>query len=460
MTHTLEVTQSTTVQHIEEEIKVLEAAKKKAADNSDMSATKVLQQLISNYSSTKDTIINYCRNDIIKHDLLSHKNGYVKTTATNWQNNGYKQASIETLNYILNAAGITTESHKVPTTHGAAYVGFGQYKQGGGFGLTTAFKALVAGCAILSSWTFNFGALGTGGAVATLTPLAKGMVSAISGLFASGSLGLGILALGAAGFGVGVLFKKVFGKELRVAKKTVAAHKAANKYIDQARATSNNATLSYKAALNNPPQTMAGVIDFIKKHNSINNEQAILSDLNLAGVNFKTLVSQELDLFDNEKNRKTIEQYKKYLNPQQIHKLRNEFNITEKKDFSDTYNNVKNSQDLQSSDDAKNAYNNFKKDYNSIVRKIVKNTPQEHNKIIKEIRTLDNFAKDDSNFNMANKDDSKKLQGLCQSMVEMLKDLEREVVQNKTTYKDANEAKKQIAAQHGLDSNDLENLLK
>lgn len=159
------------------------------------------------------------------------------------------------------------------------------------------------------------------------------------------------------------------------------------------------------------------------------------------------------------------DKYKDFLSEAEMDAVAQELGITKGDNFSMS---VKNTDDVRSHD----AFQSFKTAYNSAIEDmkngkdpaIITGWIQNLDDISKSIeftykpqtKTKKNGKPNKTENINKDKDKSEKLQTLCKNMVEMLKEIRKQFEKDK----DMDKAKKAIAEQHGLDANELDNLLK
>lgn len=220
------------------------------------------------------------------------------------------------------------------------------------------------------------------------------------------------------------------------------------------------------------PNSIEEVEAFIAKYDKIPTE--VNNAIKSAGIDFGQMFKAEA--FNLVRAGKQNEvgglraKFGNYLSAADMDNLQKSVGIEEqgKEDFSYEFEQVEKNEATTKATKAKqgfksnqDSFNNFKANYNAIVTDIVHKTNP--SKTFKDIRALEDFIKDTSNFNVSGKPngtpESENLKTLCSKMVQMLKELQEQVIAKGATFADEKDAKDKIAQAHNLKADDLENLL-
>lgn len=279
--------------------------------------------------------------------------------------------------------------------------------------------------------------------------------------------------------GLGKIFSKVFGPEL----KTIIKQKRMDKAYSEQHNNTELASFDTKNiieesdkkekeksevdAQNNQltedlvtfkPKSIDEVIAFVGQFDKLP-EADVVNKVKAAGINFEQMFKAEaFDLISKNKTSKIGNLEKKfanYLTTNEMQSVKDALGIKDKNNFSEQYKKVK--ADTATSKN-KTDFQAFRGFYNEIIKEIVENkNPTE---TLEKIKTLQKLVNDNTTFDRASAAaESKNLKTLCDKMIQMLKELQEQVVAKGIRYANDKEAKKSIAEAHGLKSDDLENLL-
>lgn len=460
-----EITRSTTVGTLNDVIKALKDAQGKTTKPEERER---FNQLITKYSTSRDKLITICKNDIIKHNIFG--DNATKLQVARLTRDNFKALSLNEWNALV--TNIHSESELKVGDPGQKAIDFLEGKSGinlmTGVKATLATAAVAAFCSFKSAGLVNlFNKIGLDSLVTTLgsgesaVSLVQIIPNVISGLFAINPV-IGVAAGVLMGIGVLKLTKKIFGPEIKKMWANVKTRHAVNEAFKNTK-LENDSKEDLRSYMDGKTpedyeKQMQNIIDHEDKKSNGTYENEFKDEaLKLATGTGKDL-DKEIDTLRKKfKNKLTPAEIDQYLRDTGLAPKQPDLGeiATDLKDDA-TFKKPKKDPSTGTTPPASKSrsdFEQFKKDYKKLVSNMGDPTIDATAKA-KAIRDLRNYANDASKFvdgtDPADLDRQKKVQTICNGMVEILSDLYAEIAKDasKAAQKDA--ILRQLESDRGL----------
>ena len=467
----LTITGETTVGQFNNAIKALEEAKNA---NKNTEFQERLQHFIDKYTTSKNKLITICKNDIVKGNLLVDPETRIEVKKVISDN--YKNLSLHTWNKVIAKHNERTHDKAVKKhgnkldlggsikeVEGQPVIDFLEGKSG--INLMTGVKASLAAAAVSSLCSLNIGAFAGlwGLSLPANVPASLSLFSfvpeIITGLATLNPV-LGVAAGALLGIGAIALVKKIFGPEIKKMWSNFKVNNAVKKATKKAENSleSTGSDDFAKSALEEITE-----LEKVKPSTGDRSHYSLLFEQKVKEIAHGDGIDMDKKIADLK-----TEYAGKVSDMEEILK---KLGVSEKQpDLGDIASDLVKIGKFKEKGDknskSRKDFNHFRAEYNKLVIAIADKSlsESEQSKIIRDLRK---FANDDSNFvdkaggqgNSTTDVEArrKKVQSLCQGMVDILSDLQYQA--NKTMTPEAiKKLKTDLEGQHGLTADQIEKL--
>ena len=444
-----EITSSTTVGTLNDVVKALKDAQSKTTKPEERER---FNQLITKYSASRDKLITICKNDIIKHNIFGDSASKLQVARLTRDN--FKALSLTEWNNLL--AKKHSEKELKVGDPGQKAIDFLEGKSG--INLMTGIKATLATAAVAALTSLNIsafaGALGFSATTVAALPTSFSVISIVPKILATLSAlnpVIGVAAGVLMGVGVIKLTKKIFGPEIKKMWANVKTRHAVNEAFKNQKLENESKEDLRPFMDGKSPEDYEKQMQGIVDHEDKKANGTFANEFKDEALKLATGTGKDLD--------KAVdalrEKYKKKLTPAEIDQCLRDAGLAVKQpDLGEIATDLKGDATFKKptkdpstgttppASQSRKDFEQFKKDYKKLVADIGNPTIDATVKA-KAIRDLRNYANDSSKFSDgttgADTDRQKKLQTICNGMVEILSDLYAEIAKDasKAAQKDA-----------------------
>ena len=455
-----EITRSTTVGTLNDVIKALKDAQGKTTKPEEKER---FNQLITKYSTSRDKLITICKNDIIKHNIFG--DNATKLQVARLTRDNFKALSLNEWNALV--ANIHSESELKAGDPGQKAIDFLEGKTG--INLMTGVKATLATAAVAALTSLNIsafaGALGFSATTVAALPTSFSVISIVPKIIATLSAlnpVIGVAAGVLMGIGALKITKKIFGPEIKKMWANVKTRHAVNEAFKNTK-LENDSKEDLRAYMDGKTpedyeKQMQGVIDNEdKKANGTYENEFKDEALKLATGTGKDL-DKEIDTLRKKfKNKLTPAEIDQYLRDTGLAPKQPDLGeiATDLKDDA-TFKKPKKDPSTGTTpapSQSRKDFEQFKKDYKKLISDMG-NPSIDATAKAKAIRDLRNYANDASKFvdgtDPADVARQKKVQAICNGMVEILSDLYAEIAKDASKVAQKDAILRQLESDRGL----------